>query len=177
MHNDWRTVLEFSVQPILILRTFVSYRLKYFWDSKIGHCPDTNSHRKTSKMLPFWKPVNGSNTNMTNFSWSVNLIITSFDSFYFICLLGIALIHVMPHHSTAIPMLSPFFPQKQKHDIFFVLLILTFTFAVCVPFAQIRGYSSKICTLSCGVRLKKDVLYNHLCILSNLFRLAFLSHG
>ena len=81
---------------------------------------------------------------------------------------GIALIHVMRHRSTALPGLSPFSPQKQKHYNVSILLISILHLLFVCLFAHITGHSSKIRTLSSGVRLKKMFVNNHLCLLINL---------
>ena len=124
MQHDWRTVFEFSAQPILILQNFCQLKFQVlFRQYKQAICHDTNSQHRTRKLLPFLETLNGSNTNMTVFSWSVGPIVTSFISFGVTCILGIALMHIMPYRSAALPGHSPTSPQKQKHYDLFILLI------------------------------------------------------
>ena len=100
--------------------------------------------------------MNRSSTNMAIFNWSVYLIVRSFISFYVTSLLGIALIHVMPHRSTAIPRLSPFSRKKKLYYFFFLLIFSLYLLFVCF-FARRRGDSSIFRTMSCGVRLKQPL--------------------
>ena len=97
MHNDRRTVFEFSVQTILILQTLVSYSLKSSRDSASG--PFALIQILTKEQANFchfynYEQIKYKHGNFQLINQSDRHV---FTSFYVTSLLGIALIYVMPH--------------------------------------------------------------------------------
>ena len=156
MHNDWRTVLSLVRSPSSYCKLLSVIVWSISEIVETGHLSWYKFSHRTSKLLPFWKPVNGTNTNVTVFSWPVYLIVTSFISFYVIFLLGIALIDVMPYRSTVLSELSSSSPQRQQHYYFFISLIfILYLLFVCVcPNKRICLENSHIVV---WFSIKKDV--------------------